>query len=156
MPVRVLFICVHNSARSQMAEEYMNMLGKGKFEAESAGLKPTEIMPEVVEVMREEGVNLSGKQTNNVFEFYRTGRLFDVVITVCNEAEEEECPIFPGVTHRLSLPFPDPKSFEGTQEERLEKVRDLRDKIRESIEEFMEWYISSRTDSLSSRWKVVS
>jgi arsenate reductase len=134
----------------------MNMLGKGKFEAESAGLKPTGIMPEVVRVMLEEGVDLSGKQTNNVFEFYRKGRLFDVVITVCNEAEEAECPIFPGVAQRLSLPFPDPKSFEGTDEERLEKVRDLRDRIRESVEEFMEWYKSSRTDRLSSRWKVVS
>jgi arsenate reductase len=153
MPVRVLFICVHNSARSQIAEEYMNRLGEGEFRALSAGLEPTEINPLVVEAMAEEGFDLSEKETNSVFEFYRRGKIFDVVVTVCEETTEEKCPVFPGVTHRLKLPFPDPEDFEGGREERLEKVRRLRDEIRESIREFIDWYEAGRNGPLSSRWE---
>lgn len=155
MPVKVLFICVHNSARSQIAEEYVNILGKDRFEAQSAGLQPTEVNPLVVEAMAEEGVDISGKKANSVFDFYREGRLFDVVITVCDETQEARCPIFPGVTHRLRLPFPDPETFTGSREEKLDKVRKLRDDIRKSIEEFMDWHESSRTGGLGPRWEAV-
>lgn len=155
MPVKVLFICVHNSARSQMAEAFMNTLGQGRFQAQSGGLKPTQINPLVVEAMAEEGVDLSGKATSSVFEYFRKGRLFDVVVTVCNEAEEEGCPVFPGVTHRLSLPFPDPERFQGTRQERLNQVKTLRDNIKTCVAEFVDWYEHGRTGSVGPNWELV-
>lgn len=155
MPIKVLFICVHNSARSQMAEEYMNLLGKGRFQAESAGLKPTEINPLVVEAMAEEGVDLSAKKTRGVFDIYRRGRLFDIVVTVCDETGEKDCPIFPGVTHRLRLPFPDPESFTGSRDEKLTKVRELRGEIKERIREFMDWYENNSAGKLGPGWEVI-
>ena len=134
----ILFICVHNSARSQMAEAFMNRIGGGQFAAESAGLEPGTINPLVVEVMREVGVDLSQKQTRSVFDVWKTGRLFQYVIAVCAESEGKGCPIFPGVTTRLSWPFPDPSQVTGSQEERLQEVRTIRDSIRSTVEEWCE------------------
>jgi arsenate reductase len=134
---RVLFICVHNSARSQMAEAYLKKFAGDRFEPESAGLEPGTLNPLVVEVMKEEGIDLSGKQTNSVFEFYREGRLYSYVITVCSKEAEERCPIFPGVNRRLHWPFDDPSKFEGSEEQKLEKTRLVRDQIKEKIKEFI-------------------
>jgi len=93
---KVLFICVHNSARSQMAEAYLRKYGGKRFVAESAGLEPGVINPLVVEVMKEEGIDLSDKGTNSVYDYYREGRGYDYVITVCSKVAAERCPIFPG------------------------------------------------------------
>jgi arsenate reductase len=134
----VLFICVHNSARSQMAEAWLNALCGDRFAAESAGLEPGTINPVVVEVMREAGIDLSQKKTQAVFDVWKSGKLFQYVIAVCAESEEKGCPIFPGVTTRLSWPFPDPSRVEGTDEERLRQVRTIRDRIRARIEEWGE------------------
>ena len=134
----VLFICVHNSARSQMAEAWLNALCGDRFAAESAGLEPGTINPVVVEVMREAGIDLSQKKTQAVFDVWKTGKLFQYVIAVCAESEEKGCPIFPGVTTRLSWPFPDPSRVEGTDEERLRQVRTIRDSIRARIERWCE------------------
>ena len=144
--MRVLFICVHNSARSQMAEAYLQRFCGEAAVVESAGLDPTALNPLVVAVMAEEGIDLSAKRTRRVFDLYRDGRLFDYVVTVCEEAIEEQCPVFPGVTRRLHLPFPDPAGLVGTDEERLEKVRDIRDRIRERMADLAEEILSGREE----------
>lgn len=134
--LKVLFICVHNSARSQMAEAFLKSAAGDRFEVESAGLEPTEINPLVVDVMKELDFDLSHNQTKSVFEFYKKGRLFDYIITVCDEAVEERCPIYPGVTKRLHWPFPDPSALTGTREQKLVETRKIRDQIRSKIEQF--------------------
>ena len=134
---RVLFICVHNSARSQMAEAWLKQFAGDRFDVESAGLEPGTLNPLVVEVMREVGLNLSHNQTKGVFGFIKEGRRFHYVITVCDETAAERCPIFPGVTQRLHWSFPDPSAFTGTPEERLGRTRQVRDAIRERVQEWL-------------------
>ncbi len=153
---RVLFICVHNSARSQMAEEYLRRLGGDEYAVESAGFEPTEINPLVVEAMLEEGSDLSAKQTQSVFQLFKQGRMFHYVVTVCDESEEGNCPIFPGMTHRLHLPFPDPAKLTGTHAEKLAKVREIRDSIKRSIGEFVAWERSGAEKPLGDSWERVS
>ena len=132
---KVLFVCVHNSARSQMAEAYLRQLAGERLEVESAGLEPGPLNPLVVEVMKEDGLDLSDKQARSVFELFRQGRIFKYVITVCESSREEHCPIFPGVTNRLHLPFPDPSELGGTNQERLAGTRKIRDQIRRAVTE---------------------
>jgi arsenate reductase len=134
MKKRVLFICVHNSARSQMAEALLNHIDGEHFEAHSAGLDPGTLSPFVVEVMREIDIDISGSQTKSVFDMYKSGRMFAHVITVCDESSAERCPIFPGVSNPLHWSFTDPSSFGGTREERLEKTREVRDAISDCIQ----------------------
>ncbi|MFP4178414.1 MAG: arsenate reductase ArsC [Spirochaetaceae bacterium] len=136
----VLFICIHNSARSQMAETFLNDLGEGRFKAESAGLEPGELNPLVVKVMAEEGYDISRNSTDSVFDYHSAGRNFDVVVAVCSKEAEERCPIFPGGGTRLHWPFEDPSSFAGGEEERLEATRRVRDHIKTKILEFIEEY----------------
>lgn len=128
---KVLFICVHNSGRSQIAEAYLNRLGGDRFRVESAGLEPADrVNPLVVEVLKEEGIDLSDKKPQSVFELFRQGRLFDCVVAVCDGASEAKCPIFPGITQRLHWPFPDPAAIDGSREEKLAAVRKIRDAIK--------------------------
>lgn len=133
----VLFVCVHNSARSQMAEAFLRQLGGCKFEVESAGLEPGEINPLVIDVMREVGIDLSSKSTQSVFDLYKKGCLYNYVITVCDEANAQKCPLFPGIAVRQSWSLEDPTYFAGTYEERLEKTRKVRDLIRQNVEKFI-------------------
>lgn len=135
MKHRVLFVCIHNSARSQMAEALLRKLAGDRFQVESAGLEPGQINPLVVEVMLEEGIDLSGKKTQSVFALKKAGRRFETVITVCGGEAEERCPLFPGVGETLRWQFPDPSLFTGTHEEKLARVREIRDRIRIKIEE---------------------
>jgi arsenate reductase (thioredoxin) len=107
---KVLFICIHNSARSQMAEAFLNQICGSEFEAQSAGLEPGKLNPIVVEAMGELGIDISRNPTKAVFDFVKSGQSFAYVITVCDEASAERCPIFPGITTRLHWGFPDPKS----------------------------------------------
>jgi arsenate reductase (thioredoxin) len=132
--IKVLFICIHNSARSQMAEAWLNHLCGDAFEAESAGLEPGTLNPLVVEAMREAGLDISHKKTQAVFDVFKSGRMFAYVITVCDEASAERCPIFPGVAKRLHWSFPDPSVLTGDREEKLAKIRPIRDQIRQKIE----------------------
>jgi arsenate reductase len=132
--VKVLYVCIHNSARSQMAEAWLNHLCGEAIEAESAGLEPGVLNPLAVEVMQEVGIDISGKKTQGVFDLFKAGRLFNYVITVCDGASAERCPIFVGVTKRVHWSFPDPSAVTGTQEEKLEQVRKIRDEIREQVE----------------------
>jgi len=134
MKQKVLFICVHNSARSQMAEAFLNLTCPDHFEAHSAGLEPGTLNPLAVRAMKEIGVDISGKQTHSVFHVFKSGQFFPYVITVCDEASAERCPIFPGVIKRLHWSFPDPAALTGSREERLEGTRKIRNQIRARIE----------------------
>ena len=106
---RVLFVCVHNSARSQMAEEYLRYFGNELFEVESAGLEPGTINPYVVEVLQEEGIDISAKQSQKVWDLYKAGNLYSYVIT-------------------------------GSRDEILQKTREVRNVIKEMIQQFIEAY----------------
>lgn len=135
---KVLFICVHNSARSQMAGALLNKRCGQYFEAQSAGLEPGTINPLVIEVLQELGIDISENKTQRVFDVLKSGQMFQFVVTVCSEAEAEGCPIFPGVAARLHWPFDDPSKFTGTHDERLEKTRRVRDAIHAKIDSFCE------------------
>ena len=126
----VLFICTHNSARSQMAEALLNKLCGDRFKAESAGVTPTQINLYVAEVMAEIGVDLSTHRSKSIMEFQ--GKTFDYVVTVCDSAREF-CPFFPG-EKEMHKSFPDPAAFKGAEAEVLPRVRAVRDEIKEWVE----------------------
>src|SRR6185436_1684805 len=120
--IKVLFLCIHNSARSQMAEAYLKKFGGENFLAESAGLEAGKMNPLAIEVMKEEGIDISQNKTKDVFDFYKEGRLYQYVVTVCDPEASERCPIFPGMVEKINWSFEDPSSFTGTQEEKLAKT----------------------------------
>ena len=131
---KVLFVCVHNSARSQMAEAFLNHLAGDRFEAQSAGLEPGSLNPYAVRAMAEAGIDISGNETSDVFDFVKKGAMFGYVVTVCDETKAERCPVFSGVTTRLHWSFPDPSALEGTDEEKLSQTWVIRDAIRSRVE----------------------
>jgi arsenate reductase len=135
--IKVLFLCIHNSARSQMAEAYLKKFGGEKFMVESAGLEAGILNPLAVEVMKEEGIDISGNSTKDVFDFFREGRFYNYVVTVCDAANAAKCPIFPGVHRKINWSFEDPSSFAGAQDEKLAMTRAVRDKIKEAVEGFI-------------------
>lgn len=134
MKRRVLFVCIHNSARSQMAEAFLKQRCGDKFEVQSAGLEPGKLNPTVVEVMKEIGIDISGNPTKAVWDFVKAGESFSYVITVCDETSAERCPVFPGMTTRLHWSFPDPSAFPGAAEDKLAKTRLVRDAIKAKID----------------------
>lgn len=138
MKKRILFVCIHNSARSQMAEAFVNHLCPEFFEAESAGIEPGTLNPLVVESLAEEGIDIAGKPTRAVFDVYRQGKTFDYIVTVCDDASAERCPIYPGVAERLHWVFPDPSALTGTHDEKLARVREIREAIRAKVEALCE------------------
>jgi arsenate reductase len=131
---RVLFICIHNGARSQMAEAFLKKVCGEQFEAMSAGLEPGKLNPIVVEAMQELGIDISGNKTKAVFDIFKSGLLINYAITVCDETSAERCPLFPGITKRLHWSFPDPSALQGTHDEKLEGTREIRDAIKAKIE----------------------
>ena len=135
---KILFICVHNSFRSQIAEAWLNQICGEEFEAQSGGLEPGVVDPLAIEAMREVGIDISEKRTRKVFDIWKSGVAFAYVITVCSEAERKAraCPIFPGVTVMLSWPYPDPSTFKGSEAARLEQTRLVRDAIKARIEKW--------------------
>jgi arsenate reductase len=133
----VLFVCIHNSARSQMAAAFLNKHGGEAFNADSAGLEPGKLNPNVVKVMQEAGIDISGNKTQSVFDIFKEGRRFNAVITVCDGAAAESCPIFPGIVKRLNWSFADPSAFKGAPEEILQQTREVRDEIEKKIIAFM-------------------
>jgi len=128
---RVLFLCTHNSARSQMAEGLLRTLGGDRFEAHSAGTQATGVRPLAIRAMRELDVDIS-KQTSKTLDPYVDQR-FDYVITVCDDANES-CPIFPNAAHRLHWSLPDPSKATGSETEQLAVYRKVRDDLRARIE----------------------
>ena len=134
---KVLFVCIHNAGRSQIAEELLRKLAGDRFEVESAGLEPGKLNPIVVETLKEEGIDITGKQTKAVFDLVKKADHYSYVITVCDESSAERCPIFPGLSQRLHWSFTDPSKFEGTHDEKLTKTRKVKEEIRHQIKEWL-------------------
>ena len=132
MAHRVLFICTHNSARSQMAEGLLRRFGGDRFEAFSAGTEATRVRPLAIKAMAELGIDISGQQSKTLDGYLNEP--FDDVITVCDTAAEA-CPIFSGATHRRHWSFEDPSKATGSEEEQLDIYRRVRDQIRSRIEQ---------------------
>jgi arsenate reductase (thioredoxin) len=128
---RVLFLCTHNSARSQMAEGLLRYLARDRFEAHSAGTEATHVRPLAIRAMDEIGVDISGQESKTLERYL--GKPFDYVITVCDDANEA-CPFFPGATNRLHWSLPDPSAAKGTEEERLAVFRSVRDALRDRVQ----------------------
>ena len=133
--VRVLFLCTHNSARSQMAEGWLRYLAGDRFEVHSAGTEATRVRPLAVRAMAEVGVDISGHESKTLARYL--DEPWDYVITVCDEANET-CPFFPGGKHRLHWSFPDPSKATGTEDEQLAVYRQVRDSIRGRVDEFVD------------------
>ncbi|MBI1361528.1 MAG: arsenate reductase ArsC [Alphaproteobacteria bacterium] len=133
-PKRVLFICTHNSARSPMAEAWLKRIGGPAFEVESAGLESGTLKPLAIEVMREVGIDLSGKTTQTVAEVLNAGRQFDYVIILCDPQKAERCPTFPGKVTRLYWDIPERPKSPAPVAEQLAHVRSVRDLIKEHVE----------------------
>lgn len=137
---KVLFVCIHNSARSQMAEAFLNAMAPDLFEAQSAGIEPGALNPAVVDAMKEVGIDISLNRTKSVRDFINEGRNYDYIITVCDEASAQRCPVFPGGGQRIHMGFEDPSSFGGTPEEKLEKTKVVRDQIKTKLEQWIKEY----------------
>jgi arsenate reductase len=129
---RVLFLCTHNSARSQMAEGLLRALTEDRFEVHSAGTEATLVRPLAIRAMEEIGIDISGQESKTLERYL--GEPFDYVITVCDEANEA-CPFFPGAKNRLHWSLEDPSQAEGSEDERLAVFRRVRDEIGERIEQ---------------------
>lgn len=136
--VKVLFVCIHNSARSQMAEELLKKYGGEAFNVQSAGLEPGVLNPLAVEALKEEGINIAGKKTQSVFDLFKAGNLFHYVITVCDEGNSQRCPVFPGQANRLHWSFKDPSILVGTDEEKLAQTRMIKEEIKQKVLAFIE------------------
>jgi arsenate reductase len=132
--LRVLFICTHNSARSQMAEGLLRHIAGDRFEVASAGTEISVVRPDAITVMAEVGVDISGSESKTL-ERYLDDR-WDYVITVCDDANES-CPVFPGAANRSHWSFRDPSKFQGTDEERLEFYRRIRNEIAARVRLFV-------------------
>ncbi len=141
MKKKILFVCVHNSARSQMAEAMVNTFASAGFEAESAGIEPGKLNPIVVDAMKDMGIDISSKTTKSVQDFIKQGKKYDYVVTVCDEANAERCPSFPGEGKRVHMGFPDPSQFKGSYEEKLAQIKVVRDQVRYKI---LNWLASLR------------
>jgi arsenate reductase (thioredoxin) len=132
---KVIFLCTGNKARSQMAEAFLRRYAGDHFEVYSAGFDPQPIHPYTIHVMREAGYDLSAQHSKNLAQYL--GKVhFGIVITLCQKAEEN-CPTFPDVSTRLYWPIEDPAAFQGTEEEKLGKFRDVRDQIDEKIKTWL-------------------
>lgn len=128
---KVLFICTHNSARSQMAEGLLNALYGNEYQAFSAGTIATTVNPLAIAVMKELGIDISHHRSKSIEEF--KDDWFDIVVTVCDHARET-CPFFPNAKTRMHAGFPDPSTARGSQEEQLQRFREVRDQIKNWIE----------------------
>lgn len=124
--MRVLFLCVHNSARSQMAEGLLRSMAGGAVDVKSAGLQAGGLRPEAVTVMRELGLDISGQRSKLIDEL--AGEHFDVVVTTCEEAKEA-CPFFPGARETIHWDLPDPAAVPGNEPTRLDAFREVRDEL---------------------------
>lgn len=134
MKKRVLFLCTHNSARSQMAEGLFRSMAGEQFEVYSAGTERTRVQPLAIEAMRESGIDITSHWSKTLGEL--TGEQFDYVITVCDRANES-CPIFPGTTERIHWSFDDPTAVTGTEEQRLRAFGTVRDAIQQRLRMFL-------------------
>lgn len=134
-PLRILFLCTHNSSRSQMAEGLLRTHGGSDFQVFSAGTQPGIVHPLAIKAMQELGINLSGQRSKGIEEFANEPPM-DQVITVCHEAQEA-CPFFPGARKQVHWGFPDPSRVTGSEEERLAAFRHIRDLLDAKINQFL-------------------
>ncbi len=135
---KVLFVCTHNSARSQMAEAYLKKLAGDRFEVESAGLEAGHLNPYVVRALQEEGIDISGHGTQDVFALLKLGRFYNFVIAVCSKEAADRCPIFPGRAKRMVWSYPDPATFTGSDDQIMAQVREVRGAIKSRIQQFVQ------------------
>ena len=135
--IKVLFVCIHNSARSQMAEAFLNNLAGDKFEAHSAGIEPGVLNPLVVESLQQIGIDISNNKTKSVFDLAVNGNAYDYVITVCEKEAADKCPVFPGAGKKIQWSFNDPSKLTGSKEEKLSKIAVIRDEIKSEVEKFI-------------------
>lgn len=136
--IKVLFVDEDNGLRSQMAEAWLNHLGQGDFIASSAGFEAGQLSPLAVAAMREVGLEISGQPTRSVFDLYMRGELFTYVTTLCDPASAERCPIFPGVARMTNWPFSDPVREALSRLEKMDLVREIRDRLKDRIERFIQ------------------
>jgi arsenate reductase len=135
---KVLFVCVHNSARSQMAEELLRNLAGDQFEVESAGIEPGILNPIVVDVLKkEEGINIEGKKTRAIFDVFKSGKHFDCLITVCDKERAERCPVLPRAPVKINWSFADPTQFQGSYEEKYRRTSQVKEEIKEQIVQWL-------------------
>lgn len=143
MKKSILAVCVGNSCRSQMTEAYLRHFGEDLFShIDSAGLEPGTLNPYAVRAMAEEGIDISHKGTKSVFDLHEQGMSYSYVITVCDPMAAERCPIFPHILKKILWPFDDPAGYEGTDEEKMAHFREVRDKIKARVKDFVEGYRS--------------
>lgn len=142
-PIRVLFVCTHNSARSQMAEGFLRAMAGERFEVASAGTEATRVHPLAIRAMDEVGIDLTGHTSKTLDIFL--GQPWDYVITVCDSANER-CPVFPGGTTRIHWSFDDPSQAAGSDADRLEQFRRVRDEIHATLREWLAEHGSSTTE----------
>ncbi len=142
--IRVLFICIHNSARSQMAEAFLQQLGKGKFIVESAGLEAGNLNPIAVKAMAEVGYDISKNKTKSVFDFFKQGKRYEIVVKVCDALNGQRCPIFPSTKVTLNWDLTDPSSLPGTPEQKLAAIRPIRDLIKIKVETLIRDYANMK------------
>ena len=121
-----------------MAEAYLKKFGGEYFNVESAGLEAGTLNPVAVEVMKEDGIDISTNKTKDVFDFFKEGRQYHYVVTVCDEASAARCPVCPGIHKKLNWSFADPSAFTGTTEEKRAATREVRDKIKSAVHRFIE------------------
>jgi arsenate reductase len=120
-----------------MCEAFLKHYAGDRFDARSAGLEPGELNPMVMEAMAEIGIDISRNKTRSVFDVWKSGEAFQYVVAVCDAESAEKCPIFPGITKRLHWPFHDPSKVTGTREQKLQKVRDIRDQIAARVQDWL-------------------
>ena len=152
---KVLFVCVHNSARSQMAEALLSKYGKGFFDVESAGFEPGELNVLAIEALKEDDIHIEDKSTNSVFEFFKEGRSYNYVITVCDESNGQRCPLFPGLNYRIHWSFKDPNTLIGTFGSKVEQTIEIKDEIKKEVLKFIDLVKEGKLkENFPNNWKV--
>lgn len=156
MKKKVLFVCIQNSARSQMAEALLKKYGNGLFDVESAGFEPSTINPLAIEILqKEENIDISKNTADSLFEFFKQGRRYNFVITVCDEGHAQKCPIFPGLKYRLHWSFEDPALVQGTVTQKYDKVKEIYKSIKEEVLTFIELVQEGKLDdNFPTNWRL--
>ncbi len=134
---RVIFICIHNSGRSQIGEAFLRHMAGDRFEVHSAGIEAGKLNPLVVKAMEERKISMEGHFAKKASDYIERSEQFDYIITVCDEINAERCPVFPGKAKRLHWGFPDPSALGGSDIEKLAAIRPIRDNIEAKIKEWI-------------------
>ncbi|MGE4454452.1 MAG: arsenate reductase ArsC [Sphaerochaeta sp.] len=137
MKERIMFVCIHNSARSQMCEAFVKHYARDRYDAHSSGIEEGKLNPLVVQAMEEIGISMEGHYAKSAQQYIARKEAFDYVVTVCDESNAERCPIFPGKSERMHWGFPDPSAITGSDEEKLEGIRPIRDAIHKRITDWL-------------------